>query len=199
MHSPARLAAARRRATPLAPAPLFRHRCSSRRRRRRLFNITTDIRVSATGRLEVTTNIEPVRGAFHRCVSLARVGMALKLPPGFGHVEWFGRGPFECYQDRKVGVFSFLFFALRDLVGVSRLFWNTVLLGTVVASAVLSLDPPGRGLRRCVASDAVWKRLSSQGARDRTGDKKLRTNVLLCRATVRYNTSVTLHACDVCV
>lgn len=57
----------------------------------------------------MTTSVEPVRGAFHQCVSLARVGMALKLPPGFGHVEWFGRGPFECYQDRKVGVFSFLF------------------------------------------------------------------------------------------
>lgn len=77
-------------------------RCMSRRRRRTLFVVTTDIRVSAGGRLELTTIIEPCKGALQETVSLARVGIAMKLPPGFGHVEWFGKGPFECYQDRKV-------------------------------------------------------------------------------------------------
>lgn len=33
--------------------------------------------------------------------------MLLKVPPGFGHVEWFGKGPFECYQDRKVSLPAF--------------------------------------------------------------------------------------------
>lgn len=77
-------------------------RCLSRARRRKLFNITTEIRVSSSGKLELTKNLEPVPRAFKDCVSLARVGVLLKAPAGFGHVEWFGKGPFECYQDRQV-------------------------------------------------------------------------------------------------
>lgn len=44
----------------------------------------------------------PVAGAVSAHVSLARVGLTLKVPPGCDYVEWLGRGPFECYQDRKV-------------------------------------------------------------------------------------------------
>lgn len=32
---------------------------------------------------------------------LARIGMYTSLPAEFSSVEWFGRGPFESYQDRK--------------------------------------------------------------------------------------------------
>ena len=84
-------------------------RCLARRRRRVLFRVTTEVKVSAGGRLEITTDVEPARRALHNCLSLARVGMVLKLPPGFGHVEWFGKGPFECYQDRKVSAALVLF------------------------------------------------------------------------------------------
>lgn len=76
----------------------------ARRGRRVLFGVTTEMRLSAQARLEITTHVEPLQQALHDCLSLARVGMLLKLPPGFGHVEWFGKGPFECYQDRKVGI-----------------------------------------------------------------------------------------------
>lgn len=76
----------------------------ARRGRRVLFGVTTEMRLSAQARLEITTHVEPLQRALHDCLSLARVGMLLKLPPGFGHVEWFGKGPFECYQDRKVGI-----------------------------------------------------------------------------------------------
>ncbi|CAM9905134.1 unnamed protein product, partial [Laminaria digitata] len=77
-------------------------RCMARRGRRLLFGVTTEMRVSARGRLDITTDVKPAnRRALHDCLSLARVGMVLKVPPGFGHVEWFGKGPFECYQDRK--------------------------------------------------------------------------------------------------
>ncbi|CAN0456375.1 unnamed protein product, partial [Hapterophycus canaliculatus] len=74
----------------------------SRRRKAALFDIATEIRISPGGSVEVTTDVEPRKGALRDSLSLARVGMLLKVPPGFGHVEWFGKGPFECYQDRKV-------------------------------------------------------------------------------------------------
>ena len=34
---------------------------------------------------------------------LPRLGLSLVLPPGFDAVEWYGRGPHECYRDRLVG------------------------------------------------------------------------------------------------
>jgi beta-galactosidase len=41
---------------------------------------------------------------------LARVGMQFAMPPSYNHITWYGRGPFESYQDRKVsanvGIYS---------------------------------------------------------------------------------------------
>jgi beta-galactosidase len=34
---------------------------------------------------------------------LPRLGVTLALAPGMEQVEWFGRGPHECYRDRKAG------------------------------------------------------------------------------------------------
>jgi len=34
---------------------------------------------------------------------LPRLGLSFVLPPGFDDVEWFGRGPHECYRDRRAG------------------------------------------------------------------------------------------------
>ena len=34
---------------------------------------------------------------------LPRVGMKFKIPKSFENVSWYGRGPFECYPDRKTG------------------------------------------------------------------------------------------------
>jgi len=34
---------------------------------------------------------------------LPRLGLSFVLPPGFDAVEWFGRGPHECYRDRRAG------------------------------------------------------------------------------------------------
>lgn len=62
--------------------------------------------MSAGGSLEISTDVKPLKGVLKGVLrdylSLARVGMLLQLPPGFEHVQWFGKGPFECYQDRKV-------------------------------------------------------------------------------------------------
>jgi beta-galactosidase len=41
---------------------------------------------------------------------LARVGMQFAMPASYNHITWYGRGPFESYQDRKVsanvGIYS---------------------------------------------------------------------------------------------
>ncbi len=37
--------------------------------------------------------------------SLARVGMTLSIPKEFNNIEWYGRGPFESYEDRKSAAF----------------------------------------------------------------------------------------------
>ncbi len=34
---------------------------------------------------------------------LPRIGMTCALAPGLEHVRWYGRGPHECYSDRKAG------------------------------------------------------------------------------------------------
>ncbi len=34
---------------------------------------------------------------------LPRIGMACELAPGLDQVRWYGRGPHECYSDRKTG------------------------------------------------------------------------------------------------
>jgi beta-galactosidase len=34
---------------------------------------------------------------------LQKIGLQFELPKAFGNVEWFGRGPFENYPDRKTG------------------------------------------------------------------------------------------------
>ena len=37
------------------------------------------------------------------CTDLARVGVTFILPGSYGHLRWFGRGPFENYPDRNAG------------------------------------------------------------------------------------------------
>jgi len=41
--------------------------------------------------------------------SLAKVGMKLSLPNSYNKIEWFGRGPFESYSDRKESAFVGLY------------------------------------------------------------------------------------------
>ena len=37
------------------------------------------------------------------CRSLPRVGIHLALPQRMSRAEWYGKGPHECYPDRKTG------------------------------------------------------------------------------------------------
>jgi beta-galactosidase len=57
--------------------------------------------VTGRGEVQLRHEVTPV-GAFivHW---LPRVGVALRLPPRFDHLTWYGRGPHETYPDRKTG------------------------------------------------------------------------------------------------
>jgi beta-galactosidase len=40
---------------------------------------------------------------------LPRIGLRMALPSGFDRIQWFGRGPFENYRDRKTAAFVGLY------------------------------------------------------------------------------------------
>ena len=52
------------------------------------------------GRILVSTHVMP-RRALKECLSLPRVGMSLALDKSLYHIQYFGRGPVENYDDRK--------------------------------------------------------------------------------------------------
>ena len=58
-------------------------------------------RVNGDGKVSCRSEIRPV--GFRR--ELPRIGWRFVLPLDFAQVEWFGRGPFENYRDRKSGAF----------------------------------------------------------------------------------------------
>ena len=57
----------------------------------------TDYLVYGTGDIQVTTTYTP-SGTLP---PVARVGLQLQLPASFTNLQWYGRGPFESYADRK--------------------------------------------------------------------------------------------------
>ena len=52
------------------------------------------------GEISLSTHVSP-RGYMTRW--LPKIGLQMELPDRFQHMEWFGRGPFETYPDRKTG------------------------------------------------------------------------------------------------
>ncbi len=54
-------------------------------------------RLSATGTLQVENKFSVDR----KLPELPRIGVSLVLPPALEQMEWFGRGPWENYSDRK--------------------------------------------------------------------------------------------------
>ncbi|HEX2394429.1 MAG TPA: glycoside hydrolase family 2 TIM barrel-domain containing protein [Bacteroidales bacterium] len=59
--------------------------------------LTTHYSIKSTGEIQVVHQLK-LRDKFP---PLARVGVEFALPATFNTIEWFGRGPFESYQDRK--------------------------------------------------------------------------------------------------
>jgi len=61
------------------------------------FRARTVAVVSADGSLQLESRVEPKEGL----PPLPRFGFELAMPAGFDRIDWFGRGPHECYADRK--------------------------------------------------------------------------------------------------
>lgn len=62
---------------------------------------TTEYVVLANGKIKVDNTFK----VDEQLPPLARVGMTTSLPKDFNRVEWYGRGPFESYEDRKSAAF----------------------------------------------------------------------------------------------
>ena len=65
------------------------------------FRVVQRWRVNGVGGVTCRSEIRPV--GFRR--DLPRIGYRFVLPLDYANVEWFGRGPFENYRDRKSGAF----------------------------------------------------------------------------------------------
>ena len=50
-------------------------------------------------------------------IDAVRVGLQLVLPRGFDNIKWYGRGPNECYPDRKTGARISIFSAAVEDIG----------------------------------------------------------------------------------
>ncbi|MEA3462937.1 MAG: beta-galactosidase small subunit, partial [Bacteroidota bacterium] len=64
------------------------------------FKVYYDYRIGGDGVMEITVRTS-ARGNMTKWIP--RVGLQMELPGEFQQMEWFGRGPFENYPDRKTG------------------------------------------------------------------------------------------------
>ena len=69
-------------------------------------NLTTNYTFIPDGRIDVQLDLT----LLDNFPPMARVGMQFAMPSAYEHMTWYGRGPFENYQDRKesahVGLYS---------------------------------------------------------------------------------------------
>ena len=63
------------------------------------FNYEVKYAVFADGHFSMDTKVQPIG----ELPNLPRLGFQLILPNAFNYFEWYGRGPQESYNDRKVG------------------------------------------------------------------------------------------------
>ncbi len=64
------------------------------------FKVHYQYSINGTGAIEISTRVSP-RGYMTRWIP--KVGLQMELPKRYQQIEWFGRGPFETYPDRKTG------------------------------------------------------------------------------------------------
>ncbi|MEN8228200.1 MAG: glycoside hydrolase family 2 TIM barrel-domain containing protein [Bacteroidota bacterium] len=64
------------------------------------FKVHYHYTINGDGELGIHTSVSP-RGNMTRWIP--KVGLQMHLPQHYQQIEWFGRGPFETYPDRKTG------------------------------------------------------------------------------------------------
>lgn len=67
--------------------------------------LSTRYKITGNGFINITNNIE----ASHYASDMPRFGMRVQLPKQFNQLTYFGRGPWENYQDRKAAAFVDLY------------------------------------------------------------------------------------------
>jgi beta-galactosidase len=71
-------------------------------RKRNLFEKTITYEIHRSGKIHVSYRIVP--SDFLRSIpSLPRVGISMEVDPGLYNIQYYGRGPYENYPDRKAG------------------------------------------------------------------------------------------------
>ncbi|MGZ5554228.1 MAG: glycoside hydrolase family 2 TIM barrel-domain containing protein [Candidatus Aminicenantales bacterium] len=73
---------------------------------------TLEYAVGGDGRIVLRSTLD--LKAEGKLPELPRIGLKLALPSGFDKIQWFGRGPFENYQDRKTAAFVGLYEMTAD-------------------------------------------------------------------------------------
>lgn len=65
--------------------------------------VTYDYAVYGSGDVLLTVDVRPSEALRSAVASLARVGVALEVPPAMDRVQWYGRGPVGSFPDRTGG------------------------------------------------------------------------------------------------
>ncbi|WJH37469.1 hypothetical protein N6H14_23785 [Paenibacillus sp. CC-CFT747] len=65
---------------------------------RSLFAVTQHYTIFGNGELRIETRLEPTKEGLP---PLPRIGLRFRIPRELESMAWFGRGPHECYADRK--------------------------------------------------------------------------------------------------
>jgi beta-galactosidase len=73
---------------------------------------TLEYVIDGDGNVTVTARL--TLRADSRLPELPRVGLKMALPAGYDRIQWFGRGPFENYRDRKTAAFVGLYETTAD-------------------------------------------------------------------------------------
>jgi len=68
---------------------------------------TLEYAIRGDGRIVVRSTLDLKEGA--KLPELPRIGLKIALPAAFDKIQWFGRGPFENYRDRKTAAFVGLY------------------------------------------------------------------------------------------
>ena len=68
---------------------------------------TLEFAVSGDGRIVLRSTLDLKDGA--KLPELPRIGLRMAVPAAFDRIQWFGRGPFENYRDRKTAAFVGLY------------------------------------------------------------------------------------------
>ncbi len=67
--------------------------------------LTLSYRINNAGEVLVRQTLQPEEGQERKVPDLLRFGLRMEMPAGYERIDYYGRGPWENYADRKDGAF----------------------------------------------------------------------------------------------